>query len=45
MDEMTMPFVLPLPMATGIPFEMLATGEAGGRQKHQLGKGSTLREN
>jgi len=24
---------------------MLAAGEAGGRQKHQLKRGSTLREN
>ena len=45
MDEMTMSFVLPLPMTAGIPLEMLAAGEAGGRQKHQLKRGSTLREN
>jgi hypothetical protein len=36
MDEMTMSGVLPLPMTAGIPLEMLAAGEAGGRQKHQL---------
>ena len=45
MDKMTVARVLPLPMTTGVPLKMLAAGEAGGRQKHQLVRGSTLREN
>lgn len=44
MYKMTMARVLPLAMTTGIPLKMLAAGEAGWRQKHQLGRGGTLRE-
>ena len=37
-DKPAMPWVLPLPMATGVPLEMLAAGVTSGGQRHRAEK-------
>ena len=37
-DKPAMPGVLPLPMATGVPLEMLAAGVTSGGQRHRAEK-------